>query len=107
MLKRPATGELCSSQLTRWRTLVNQDPSNFLRMCRDLQLLPNIWALHEWSNWLTPRGRYGVSRFDTAFFICCLQDIPPTLQDQKEIVRFQVNHSLNVDASPSVQNSPL
>ncbi|KAE8297269.1 Nucleoside diphosphate-linked moiety X motif 19 [Larimichthys crocea] len=81
--------ELCSSELTKWRTLVNQNPSNFIRMCRELEVLPNIWALHEWSNWLTPEGRYGVSRFDTAFFICCLQDTPHTLQDEREIVRFQ------------------
>lgn len=83
---------LCSGELTKWRALVNQNPSNFIRMCRELQVLPNIWALHEWGNWLTPKGRYGVKRFDTAFFICCLQEIPHTLQDEKEIVRFQVIH---------------
>lgn len=82
--------EPCSSELTKWRSLVNQNPSNFIRMCRELEVLPNIWALHEWGNWLTPAGRYGVTRFDTAFFICCLQEIPHTLQDEKEIVRFQV-----------------
>ncbi|KAM7423859.1 hypothetical protein PAMA_000292 [Pampus argenteus] len=81
--------ELCSSELTKWRALVNQNPSNFIRMCRELEVLPNIWALYEWGNWLTPSGRYGVTRFDTAFFICCLQEIPHTLQDQKEIVHFQ------------------
>ncbi|GAA6217691.1 nucleoside diphosphate-linked moiety X motif 19 [Lates japonicus] len=81
--------ELRSGELTKWRTLVNQNPSNFVRMCRELEVLPNIWALHEWGNWLTPADRYGVKRFDTAFFICCLQETPHTLQDEKEIVRFQ------------------
>ncbi|XP_045910907.1 nucleoside diphosphate-linked moiety X motif 19 [Micropterus dolomieu] len=81
--------ELCSSELAKWRALVNQNPSNFVRMCRELEVLPNIWALHEWGNWLTPTARYGVTRFDTVFFICCLQEIPHTLQDEKEIVRFQ------------------
>ncbi|XP_071345885.1 acyl-coenzyme A diphosphatase NUDT19 [Trachinotus anak] len=79
----------CGSELTRWRALVNQNPSNFIRMCRELEVLPNIWALHEWGNWLTPVGRYGGTRFDTAFFMCCLQETPHTLQDEKEIVRFQ------------------
>uniref|UniRef100_G3PVB0 Acyl-coenzyme A diphosphatase NUDT19 n=1 Tax=Gasterosteus aculeatus TaxID=69293 RepID=G3PVB0_GASAC len=78
--------ELCSRDLNKWRDLVNQNPSNFIQMCRELEVLPNIWALHEWGNWLTPEGRYGVKRFDTAFFICCLQEIPPALQDDKEIV---------------------
>lgn len=85
---------LSSSVLSKWRTLVNQNPSNFIRMCKELEVLPNIWALHEWSNWLTPVGRYGMRRFDTAFFICCLQEIPHTLQDEKEVVCFQViNHT--------------
>ncbi|XP_072236411.1 acyl-coenzyme A diphosphatase NUDT19 [Leuresthes tenuis] len=81
--------ELSGSELTKWRALVNQNPSNFVRMCRELEVLPNIWALHEWANWLTPKGRYGKTRFDTAFFICCLQDTPHTLQDEREIERFQ------------------
>lgn len=82
--------KICGAELSKWRTRVNKNPANFIRMCRELQVLPNIWALHEWSNWLTPVGRYGMSRFDTAFFICCLPEIPHTLQDEKEIVQFQV-----------------
>lgn len=81
--------KICSDELKKWRALVNQSPSNFIRMCRELEVLPNIWALHEWSNWLTPEGRYSGKRFDTAFFMCCLKEIPHTLQDQKEIQHFQ------------------
>lgn len=88
--------ELRSTELSRWRSLVNQDPCNFIRMCRELHVLPNIWALHEWSNWLTPVGRYGTKRFDTAFFICCLQEIPQALQDEKEIVQVQVTEIPNI-----------
>lgn len=82
--------KICSTELSKWRRRVNENPSNFIRMCKELQVLPNIWALHEWSNWLTPVGQYGMSRFDAAFFICCLPEIPHTLQDEKEIVKFQV-----------------
>ncbi|XP_029624457.1 acyl-coenzyme A diphosphatase NUDT19 [Salmo trutta] len=84
--------DLCDeSELAKWRVLVNENPSNFIRMCRELECLPNIWALHEWGNWLTPTGVYGKQRrYDTAFYICCLQETPPhTLQDQKEIVHFK------------------
>ncbi|XP_077568647.1 acyl-coenzyme A diphosphatase NUDT19 [Stigmatopora nigra] len=88
-IKHYKVNQLCSSELSRWRTLVNQNPSNFLRMCRELEVIPNIWALHEWSNWLTPERRYGVKRFDTAFFMCCLEDTPYALQDQKEIEQLQ------------------
>ncbi|XP_054892716.1 nucleoside diphosphate-linked moiety X motif 19 [Poeciliopsis prolifica] len=76
-------------ELSKWRALVNSNPSNFLRMCQELQVLPNIWALHEWANWLTPTAKYGRTRFDTAFFMCCLQEMPSALQDEKEIERVQ------------------
>lgn len=84
-----AMTDICPDELKKWRSLVNQSPSNFIKMCRELEVLPNIWALHEWANWLTPVGSQSGRRFDTAFFICCLKEIPHTLQDQKEIELFQ------------------
>ncbi|XP_035250778.1 nucleoside diphosphate-linked moiety X motif 19 [Anguilla anguilla] len=76
-------------ELARWRSLVNENPFNFIRMCGELDCMPNIWAMHEWGNWLTPRGLETSRRYDTAFFICCLEDIPRTIQDEKEIVHFK------------------
>ncbi|KAA0723445.1 Nucleoside diphosphate-linked moiety X motif 19 [Triplophysa tibetana] len=76
--------------LSKWRSLVINNPANFIKMCKELQCLPNIWALHEWGNWLTPTGVYGKHRrYDTAFYICCLQETPYTLQDEKEIIHFK------------------
>lgn len=81
-------------ELANWRQLVMKNPLNFIRMCRELECLPNIWALHEWGNWLTPTAVYGKQRrYDTAFFICCLKDIPHTVQDEKEIVHYKVRAS--------------
>ncbi|KAI4902721.1 hypothetical protein NFI96_025880 [Prochilodus magdalenae] len=78
------------SVIAEWRSLVIQNSSNFIRMCRELDCLPNIWAMHEWGNWLTPTGVYGKQRrYDTAFYMCCLKEIPETVQDQKEIVQFK------------------
>ncbi|XP_077375992.1 acyl-coenzyme A diphosphatase NUDT19 [Festucalex cinctus] len=88
-VKHYKVNELCSDELSKWRTLVNQNPLNFVRMCMELEVLPNIWALHEWSNWLTPVKKYGAKRFDTAFFMCCLEERPHALQDQKEIQHLQ------------------
>ncbi|XP_016099649.1 nucleoside diphosphate-linked moiety X motif 19-like [Sinocyclocheilus grahami] len=76
--------------LSKWRSLVISDSANFIKMCKELQCLPNIWALHEWGNWLTPVGMHGKQRrYDTAFYICCLRDTPHTLHDEKEIVHFK------------------
>lgn len=78
-------------QLSAWRLRIQENPSQFIHMCQELHCMPNIWALHEWSNWLTPvTGRSVMSRrYDTAFFMCCLQDQPHTLDDQKEVTSFQ------------------
>ncbi|XP_062845659.1 nucleoside diphosphate-linked moiety X motif 19 [Trichomycterus rosablanca] len=78
------------SSISKWRSLVLQNSSNFIQMCKELECLPNIWALHEWGNWLTPDGVNSKQRrYDTAFYMCCLKEIPTTLQDQKEIVHFK------------------
>lgn len=86
-----SVNEFCDqNKLVKWRSIVNENPSNFIRMCRELECIPNIWALREWGNWLTPTGVYGKERrYDTAFFICCLKETPHTLQDEKEIVDFK------------------
>ncbi|KAK1802042.1 hypothetical protein P4O66_004387 [Electrophorus voltai] len=78
------------NEIAKWRSLVIKNSSNFIRMCRELQCIPNIWALHEWGNWLTPTGVYEKQRrYDTAFYMCCLEDMPDTIEDEKEIVHFK------------------
>ncbi|XP_060691943.1 acyl-coenzyme A diphosphatase NUDT19-like isoform X1 [Hemiscyllium ocellatum] len=98
LLVKPNTPETCSSsqgaikltqydqkELANWRLLVQKNAANFIKLCKELDCIPNIWALKEWSNWLTPTYLES-KRFDTAFFICCLQEIPFTLQDGYETV---------------------
>ncbi|XP_078092502.1 acyl-coenzyme A diphosphatase NUDT19-like isoform X2 [Mustelus asterias] len=89
-LKRQGTIKLTQydqKELANWRLLVQKDAANFIKLCRELNCIPNIWALKEWSNWLTPT-HLGGKRFDTVFFICCLQEIPFTLQDGYETVLY-------------------
>ncbi|CAI9560950.1 unnamed protein product [Staurois parvus] len=77
-------------EMAKWREEVQNNPLQFIEMCKELHCVPNIWALHEWGNWLTPpfskssRAR----RFDTAFYIACLQKKPVTVDDQKEMTTF-------------------
>uniref|UniRef100_V9KWE0 Acyl-coenzyme A diphosphatase NUDT19 n=1 Tax=Callorhinchus milii TaxID=7868 RepID=V9KWE0_CALMI len=75
-------------ELEVWRARVQKNPVNFLAMCRELSCIPDIWALKEWNNWLTPTGLGQSRRYDTAFFICCVQEIPFTTQDKKETVLY-------------------
>ncbi|XP_072277970.1 acyl-coenzyme A diphosphatase NUDT19-like [Pyxicephalus adspersus] len=77
-------------EMAKWRKEVHNNPLKFIEMCKELRCVPNIWALYEWGNWLTPvltmnpRAR----RFDTAFYIACLPMKPVTIDDQNEMVSF-------------------
>ncbi|XP_072202636.1 acyl-coenzyme A diphosphatase NUDT19 [Excalfactoria chinensis] len=87
----PAEQLLSAAELGEWRRRVQEDPACFLQLCRHLGCAPDIWALQEWSNWLTPVGRAGRGgrRYDTAFYLCCLETRPPhTSQDDQEIAAF-------------------
>ncbi|MEE6500532.1 hypothetical protein FKM82_003819 [Ascaphus truei] len=77
--------------LDKWRLEVQKNPFQFIQMCKEMRCVPNIWALHEWANWLTPTFSRGSKsrRYDTAFFICSLQKKPHATGDQKEVVSFQ------------------
>nr|XP_033796864.1 nucleoside diphosphate-linked moiety X motif 19 [Geotrypetes seraphini]XP_033796865.1 nucleoside diphosphate-linked moiety X motif 19 [Geotrypetes seraphini]XP_033796866.1 nucleoside diphosphate-linked moiety X motif 19 [Geotrypetes seraphini] len=78
-------------ELAKWRLKVQSSPAHFIHLCTELGCMPNIWALHEWGNWLTPVASKNIKkrRYDTAFFICCLEDKQYTEDDQKEIVSFK------------------
>ncbi|KAK7482260.1 hypothetical protein BaRGS_00026503 [Batillaria attramentaria] len=79
--------QLDETVINEWRERVDRDPADFLRMCQELQLVPDVWSLYEWSNWLTPLMTK--HRFDTAFFICCVDGKPHVAEDEGETVHSQ------------------
>ena len=89
--------------LSRWRDKVNDDANQYLLMCRELNVLPDIWSLYEWSNWLTPvlpksgpgheKGHGKGRRYDTAFYLCVLDYIPNAVHCDKEITELEVGLS--------------
>lgn len=89
----PSWASYCQEEavINEWRQRVDKDPSEFLRMCQELRMVPDVWSLYEWSNWLTPLGLGGSSRrFDTAFFVCCVDGRPHVAEDEGETVHSQV-----------------
>ncbi|KAM9066847.1 nucleoside diphosphate-linked moiety X motif 19 isoform X1 [Sarcophilus harrisii] len=77
------------ADLDAWRARVQEDPTQFVQLCQRLGCAPNIWALKEWSNWLTPFVRKGGRRFDTRFYVCCLQSKPHTFLDMQEAINYE------------------
>uniref|UniRef100_H2YBQ7 Nucleoside diphosphate-linked moiety X motif 19 n=1 Tax=Ciona savignyi TaxID=51511 RepID=H2YBQ7_CIOSA len=80
--------DLKPNEIEYWRTRVSNDANEFLNMCIEKECAPDIWALHEWSNWLTPAHMFtkNSKRYDTMFFITCLKSAPVySQQDSKEV----------------------
>ncbi|UYV83698.1 NUDT19 [Cordylochernes scorpioides] len=67
-----------------WRERVHQDPASFAELCLQCGMCPNIWALREWWNWLTPVS-VGHRRYDTMFYYCGLAKTPRASVDRQEV----------------------
>lgn len=75
-----------NADLSHWRERVHDDASSFLSLCQEESSVPDIWSLAEWSNWLTPSD-ITKRRYDTIFYIACLDQLPEALEDTTEIVQ--------------------
>jgi nucleoside diphosphate-linked moiety X motif protein 19 len=79
------------SELSAWQDRIRKDSSQFRAMCLELDVVPDLYGLHEWANWVTPtREKF---RFNTFFFTCFLNQSPAPVDlkiDSNEI------ESLNV-----------
>lgn len=72
-----------------WQKKVHDNPICFPEFCLEVGLCPDIWALKDWWNWLTPEA-IGHKRFDTMFFVCCLDYLPKPISDDNEMSRVEV-----------------
>lgn len=53
----------------RCRARVQADASQFVSVCREQRLFPDLARLHQWSRWLTPAGHKTGRRYDTTFYL--------------------------------------
>lgn len=77
-----------SNTANYWREKVNSDANNFLTLCQYFRCVPDIWCLHEWSDWLTPVCSVNVppKRYDTVFYKAAIRHLPEYLkEDNREI----------------------
>ena len=70
--------------LKDWQQRVHVDASVFHELLAELELCPDVWCLKEWWNWLTP-PTVGHKRFDTMFYVACLDQQPKVNSDQNEV----------------------
>ena len=66
---------------------------------RKFKCVPDVWALSEWSNWLTPA--HLPRRYDTMFYIAFLDEEPLALHDDKEMTHSKVIYTWDLSANLS------
>ncbi|XP_076240849.1 acyl-coenzyme A diphosphatase NUDT19 [Calliopsis andreniformis] len=76
--------EISGNELHNWQTKVHNDATEFYSLCENFKCYPDLWALYEWSNWLTPT-HYTGRRFDTVFYLTCLPSLPHAVNEVTEI----------------------
>ncbi|WAR13339.1 NUD19-like protein [Mya arenaria] len=89
---QPVSGKssiLSDSILKPWRERVDEDASQFITLCKTLDIVPDVWSLFEWSNWLTPKLSVKVRRYDTAFFLCVVDYMPEAIHCYKETTELE------------------
>lgn len=74
--------------LKSWQKKIHENPVYFADFCLEVGLCPDIWSLSEWWNWLTPDA-IGHKRFDTMFYVCCLDSIPASVCDDNELSKLE------------------
>lgn len=72
----------------RWQKEVHNDASKFLTLCQELDVVPDLWSLYEWSAWRTPSTFK--TRFQTAFFLTTLKEQANVLAESNEVKDFAV-----------------
>ena len=70
---------------------VHSNPDELMSLYREVEAVPDLWGVKEWSDWLTPTdlNDQGKRRFDTIFYTACLDSIPTTMLDQAEVTAVQ------------------
>lgn len=78
-------------ELKDWQRKIRKDPSQFMKMCEELICLPDINALVEWSDWLTPNC-FGMQRYDTIFYMAVLPAAYPMYTCPQEVESASVSN---------------
>lgn len=73
-----------------WQTKIRKSPEEFINLCVELKCVPDLNALSDWSEWLTPTSLKPKARFDTIFYMLILPKMPRVAYDTHEVASAQV-----------------
>ncbi|XP_024945312.1 nucleoside diphosphate-linked moiety X motif 19 isoform X2 [Cephus cinctus] len=93
------------AEVQSWQNKVHNDATEFYKLCEGLQCYPDLWALHEWNNWLTPTFYTG-KRYNTIFFLACMPMLPQTKIESTEMEDITWDTPKNLISSSKVLLGP-
>ncbi len=77
IIRYSAILNLSDNLINKWRDRIRQDASQFLVMCKENQIEPDVHSLFEWSEFLA--AAIAKVRFSTMFYIAALPNTYPCL----------------------------
>ncbi|XP_059615363.1 acyl-coenzyme A diphosphatase NUDT19-like [Phlebotomus argentipes] len=83
-MESPLADAVTGFDVKEWQKIVHGDHKEFIRLCRELNVAPDIFGAYESANWLTPTT-FGKKRFNTAFFFVALPDQPQITAEDNEV----------------------
>lgn len=78
-----------SCDIPLWQKKIHDHKDTLLNFCDEFKLVPDIMNIHEWSCWMTPTY-FRPRRFETAFFLVALNNLPPVYPESNEVQEFLV-----------------
>jgi len=78
------------NEVEMWQGRVRSEPKGLLEMCGHYGVLPDLNALVEWNNWMTPNS-LKPKRFDTIFYMATVPVACPYLIDGMEVASARVS----------------
>jgi len=84
LLTQPRASD--ASTVEPWRDRIQQDATQFVEMCKTLNIRPDTSCLHPWTRLITPlREKY---RYDTFFYVASLAEKPSVRIQEREATQF-------------------
>ncbi|KAJ8926830.1 hypothetical protein NQ314_020680 [Rhamnusium bicolor] len=83
------TSYIGGHEILKWQGKVHGDPNEFINLCSQFEIYPDVWALQNWSNWVTPPAV--PIRFDTMFFFSSFHQMPDVHKEEKEVQDIKVD----------------
>ncbi|XP_063701535.1 acyl-coenzyme A diphosphatase NUDT19-like [Culicoides brevitarsis] len=80
---RKSSNFLRTNDILKFQQQVHDHEMTFLQLCQQLNVVPDVFSLFEWSCWLTPTT-FPSRRFLTAFFLCTINEQLPIFPEPKE-----------------------